>query len=128
MSGDWKDSVARRPLLAALGALAGIGIVGGTVYEVSERWGGGAPRGPYGDLLAGLGDQNNAAIVGRAVLADASSFQARIVAESLRQMIGRKPLADVLVQDAVQGRIVETQGWVLPQTLTQLCALAGKAS
>jgi hypothetical protein len=128
MSGDWKESVARRPLLAALGALAGIGVAGGTVYEVSGLLGGGTPQGPYGDLLAGLGDRNDAAMVGRAVLADAPSFQAHKAAESLRRAIGQKPLAEVLLREAVQGRIVETQGWVLPQTLTLLCALAAKAS
>lgn len=127
MSGNWKTSVARRPLLAALGALAGIGIVGGAIYEAPHLLDVGAPRGPYGGLLAGLGDQKNAAAVGRAVLADASPFQSK-TAENLRQRIGQRPLAEVLTEDAVQGRIIETQGWVLPQTLTDLCALAAKAS
>lgn len=128
MSEGWKDGVSRRPLLAALGALAGISIIAGGIYEASELLGGTTPRGPYGDLMAGLGDHNSAAIVGRSVLRDTPSFQVRAAAESLRQAIGRKPLAEVLLQDAVQGRIVETQGWVLPRTLTQLCALAAKGS
>lgn len=128
MSGGWKESIARRPLLAALGALAGIGVVGGAVYEASGFLGGGAPPGPYDDLLAGLGDRAAAAMVGRAVLAGVPSFQAHKAAEDLRQTIRQKPLAEVLLQEAVQGRIIETQGWVLPQTLGQLCALAAKAS
>lgn len=128
MSGDWTGSVARRPLLAALGALAGIGIVGGAVYEAVEHRGGTTSQDPYGDLLSGLGDQSKAAIVGRAVLAGAPNFRAPAVAASLRQTIGQKPLAELLMQEAVQGRIAETQGWVLPQALTQLCALAAKAS
>jgi hypothetical protein len=34
----------------------------------------------------------------------------------------------VLTEDAVQGRITETQGWVLPATLAGLCALSAKVS
>lgn len=128
MSESWKTSVARRPLLAALGALAGMGVAGGAFYEASGLLGWGASRGPYGDLLAGLGDQNKAAMVGRAVLANVHSFQPTKVAESLHQAIGRTPLAAILMQDAIQGRIVETQGWVLPQTLAQLCGLAAQAA
>lgn len=127
MSESWKASVARRPLLAALGGLAGIGIVGSAVYEVSGLMGTRAAHGPYGDLLANLGDKNNATVVGKAVLAGESSFQPAKVAESLRRTLRDRTLSDVLVAEAVQNRVVETQGWVLPETLTGLCALTAVA-
>jgi hypothetical protein len=37
-------------------------------------------------------------------------------------------LAGVVSADLAQGRMDEVRGWLLPQTLTQLCALAAKAS
>jgi hypothetical protein len=126
MSKSWKASVARRPLLAALGGLAGIGIVGSAVYEVSGLMGTRAAHGPYGDLLANLGDKSDATVVGKAVLAG-ESFQPAKVAERLRRTLRDRTLSDVLVAEAVQNRVVETQGWVLPETLTGLCALTAVA-
>jgi hypothetical protein len=126
MSEGWKDGVSRRPLLAVLGAVVGLGVAGGAVYEVSRLLGPRAP-GVLGDLLFGLGDRKDAVLIGKAVLAGDRAASAD-KAGSLRRALGQKPLAEVLVQDAVQGRIVETQGWVLPQTLAELCALAAKAS
>jgi hypothetical protein len=126
MSEGWKHGISRRPLLAVLGAVAGFGAVGGGAYEISKLLG---PRavGVLGDMLVALGDRKDAVLVGKAVLASRGVGSAN-EAGSLRRALGQKPLAEVLVQDAVQGRIVETQGWVLPQTLAELCALAAKAS
>lgn len=128
MSEGWKDSVARRPLLAALGALVGIGAAGGALYEASGVLGLGRKSSAYEDILAGLQDREDAAKVGHAVLAGDPQFHAGHIARALRARIGKRSLSETLTQDAVQGRIVETQGWVLPETLTQLCALAAKAS
>ncbi|HEX7726170.1 MAG TPA: hypothetical protein VF410_06415 [Rhizomicrobium sp.] len=126
MTERWKEGVARRPLLAAIGAVAGIGAISGALYEASgllNPW-----RGAYGDLLAGLGNRADAILIGKAVLAENKGLAAKSDAKGLREAIGHRPLAEVLTQDAVQGRIVETQGWVLPETLTRLCALAAQAS
>jgi hypothetical protein len=125
MSEGWKDGVSRRPLLAILGAVVGLGVAGGAAYEVSKLLGPRVP-GVLGDLLVGLGDRKDAILIGNAVLAGDKAASADATG-NLRRALGQKPLAELLVQDAVQGRIVETQGWVLPQTLTQLCALAAKA-
>jgi len=126
MSEGWKDGVSRRPLLAILGAVVGLGAAGGAVYEVSKLLGPRAP-GVLGDMLAGLGNREDAVLIGKAVLAgDKASSMGE--AGSLRRKLGEKPLSEVLVEDAVQGRVVETQGWVLPETVTQLCALAAKAA
>lgn len=124
MSEDWKTTLSRRPLLAALGALVGIGIVGGAVYEGGHVLFHSTPKGPYGDLLVGLGDADTAARVGRAALAGMPGFQASAVASRLRSRLAGKPLSAVLVQDAAEGRIDEVEDWVLPRTLTELCALA----
>lgn len=126
MSEGWKDGVSRRPLLAVLGAVVGLGAAGGAAYEVSRLLGPRAP-GALDDLLAGLGNREDAVMIGKAVLAGGNAVPSH-EAGSLRRRLGEKPLSEILVDDAVQGRVVETQGWVLPETLTQLCALAAKAS
>jgi len=125
MSEGWKNGVSRRPLLAVLGAVVGLGVAGGAAYEVSKLLG---PRalGVPGDMLAVLGNREDAVLIGKAVLA--GNKAAPMGTGSLRRRLGEKPLSAVLVEDAVQGRVVETQGWVLPETLTQLCALAAKAA
>lgn len=125
MSERWKDGVSRRPLLAVLGTVVGLGVAGGAVYEVFKLLG---PRaaGTLGDLLAGLEDRNDAILIGKAVLAVRKAAPAG-EAGRLRRRLGERALPEILVEDAVQGRIVEIQGWVFPQTLTELCALAAKA-
>jgi hypothetical protein len=109
-----------------MGAVVGLGVAGGAVYEVSHLLGPRAP-GVLGDLLFGLGDRQDAVLIGKAVLAGGKTEPAD-EADKLRRALGQKPLSEVLVDDAVQGRVVETQGWVLPETLTRLCALAAQAS
>lgn len=127
MSDDWKGAVARRPLLTALGALLGIGAVGGITYEASGLLGLRTHRGAYDDLISCLPDRDDAVTVGRAVLAGDRAFQEQEVVRDLRLKMGQRPLSAVLSEDMVQGRVVETEGWVLPETLAELCALAARA-
>ena len=42
----------------------------------------------------------------------------------LRQRFERRTLVQVTSADIEEGRITEAGGWVLPQSLAQLCALA----
>lgn len=127
MSDDGKGAVARRPILAALGALVGIGAVG-TTYGVFSLLGPSAHKGAYEDLISLLPDRDNAAVLGRAVLAGDKVSAMPEMAHNLRRKIGQRPLSSVLSEDVAQGRVVETAGWVLPETLARLCALAAKAA
>jgi hypothetical protein len=83
---------------------------------------------PYDDLLRLLDDRDADAQLGEAVLADRGDFDADAVAEELRARLAGRPLSDVMREDAQQGRVTEADGWVLPETLALLCALAAKAS
>lgn len=125
MSGDCNGTVARRPLLAALGAVAGIGVAGGLLYEGAgffrHRY-----TGPYAGLFSGLGNVETAAIVGREVLAQTAAFDPKKTARELYDTIGHRPLAAILSREAARGEVVEVHGWVLPETLARLCALAAK--
>jgi hypothetical protein len=126
MSESWKDAVSRRLLLAALGAILGLGVIGGVAYEVPalvrRRF---APS-AYDDLLAGLGERDAANRLGVAVLEEAEVFEPARVARQLRHRIDQRPLQTVLASDLEEGRIVETEGWVLPETLALLCGLSAK--
>jgi hypothetical protein len=124
MSG-WKDGVSRRPLLAALGAIVGIGVVAGGSYEIAH-WQ--RRTGRYEALLAVLPDRDAAIIVGRAVLAGAKSFDAHAIAAGLKPLLAKTSLAGFAAGDAAQGRITEVRGWVFPVALAQLCALAAAES
>jgi hypothetical protein len=117
MSEHWKAHISRRPLLGALAALAGAVVAGGAIYEGVHVW-----HGARRDLLASLGSREQVDLVGKAVLADMPEFRATNV-KALRHAISSSSLEALSVADAMQGRIVEAQGWVLPETLARLCAV-----
>jgi hypothetical protein len=122
MSGDFP----RRPFLIGLGALVGAGLVGGALYE-SGVFGHHlrSARG-YEDLLSGLDDRDVANRLGDAVLGEAETFEAPRIAHELRKRIANRPLSVVLAEDLAEDRVVETKGWVLPETLALLCGLSAK--
>ncbi len=126
MSESWKDTVARRPLLAALGAILGLGVIGGVAYEVPTLMRRRFAPSAYDDLLAGLGDRDASNRLGVAVLEEAEVFEPVRVARQLRHRMGHKPLQTVLAADLEEGRTLETGGWVLPETLALLCGLSAK--
>ncbi len=120
------QDIPRRPLLIALGAVVGLGVVGGGLYE-SGLLGRHAhfARG-YEDLLSGLADRDAANRVGDAVVAEADTFETGTIAHELRKHIAHRPLAAVLAADLAEDRVIETKGWVLPETLALLCGLSAK--
>ena len=82
---------------------------------------------PYDDLLGLLEDRDAAAQIGETLLAEFDDFDPKTAADDLRARINKRPLSSVLVDDAGEDRVVEAGGWVLPETLGLLCALAAKA-
>ena len=103
-------------------------VLAGAAYEgqrlLRKRY---APS-PYDDLLALLDDRDADAQIGEAVLADIDDFDAKTVSASVRARLAHRSLAKVVVADATEGRLLEANGWVLPETLALLCALAAKAA
>jgi hypothetical protein len=82
----------------------------------------------YDDLLARLDDRDADAQIGEAVLANVKDFNAKTVAADVRARLEHDTLAQVASRDAVEGRLLEANGWVMPETLGLLCALAAKAA
>ncbi len=77
---------------------------------------------PYDDVLSALADRGQAARLGALVL-DAPAPQT--LASQLRVAI--KPgLAAAAKADAANGRLTEVGGWVIPESVALLSALAAK--
>ena len=118
--------IARRPLLIALGAIAGAGVVGGGLYESGLLGRHFHSAAGYEDLLSGLSDREAATRLGNAVLGETETFETVRIAQNLRKHIAHRPLAAVLADDLTQDRVVEAGGWILPETLALLCGLSAK--
>ncbi len=119
-----KTGIARRPLLTSALGIAGLAIIGGGVYESIHDTARRYPRTPYDDLLDKLADRESAKALGKQILTGA--FDPKATAATLRAKLKEKELADVLEADITNDATVELRGWVIPQTLAELCALAAK--
>jgi hypothetical protein len=112
-----RTMVAGGSIAAALGATA----LGLTLPRwLGRRY---APT-PYDDLLEALVDRDEAARVGAVARASLQTFSARAAARELRQRFEQRNLVEVVDADIKQGRMAEVGGWVLPDSLAQLCTLA----
>lgn len=117
--------ITRRRALIAGGGIVAVAAAGvGGRMLLRKRY---APS-PYDDLLDLLEDRDAAAQIGETVLAEVEEFEPKTLADELRTRIAKRPLAVVMAEDATEGRVVEGGGWVLPETLGLLCALAAKAA
>jgi hypothetical protein len=121
-------SIPRRTLLAGGLAVLGLGAAALLAFKVPALLGPHYAPTPFDDLLSQLPDRENATRLGQAVLARQKNFDARNTASLLRARLKNRPLGDVLSAELQQGRVVEVRGWILPETMTTLCALAAKAA
>lgn len=112
----------RQSIYGGIAAVAGLGL--GGRYLLRKRY---APS-PYDDLIALVDDRDAAAQIGETVLAEVEEFEPVTMADTLRARIHGRPLAQVLAEDVSEARLVEANGWVLPETLGLICALAAKAT
>lgn len=84
------------------------------------------PPTPYDDVLGQLIDRDAAARLGPAALSALPGFAPAAAAARLRVLLGNHGLAAAAGADASAGRIVEARGWLLPQSVALLSALAAK--
>lgn len=111
----------RRALLAGLAAASAVVAAG--LYRFTDIFGKHYPSTPYDDLLTHLEDREQAAKLGAAVRGapGAPALAARLRAG----MTGG--LAAAAEADIAAGRLTEVQGWLLPQSVALLAALAAKS-
>ena len=114
----------RQTLMLGGGVVLVAGAGFGRRFLLRKRY---APS-PYDDLLTQLDDRDAAAQIGETVIAEVEDFEPEAEAAKLRQRIAGRPLSAVSVEDASVARLVEAGGWVLPETLGLICALAAKAA
>jgi hypothetical protein len=124
MSGN--TGTTRRSVLTGILALAGVAAIGGGIYEFLLNKARHYPRTAYDDLLYKLPDRESAKALGTQILATDTTFDPERTAAALRATLKDKELASALQSDIHSNAIVELRGWVLPQTLADLCALAAK--
>jgi len=113
------------------GALGALVVAGVAMLEVprllpnlfTRRY----PPSPYDDLFARLPDRENAARLGTVVLRGRAKTDPGTIAQTLREKIGGHSLASAMADDVAENRLVEAQGWLLPESLADLCALAATA-
>jgi hypothetical protein len=111
-------------MLMGVFGLAGIVLLGDLVFEVPRLLTRRYPPSPYDDLLSQLGDRESAARLGKAVLATEPHFNGGSAAQALRQSAAKGSLRTGIDGDLASGRVVEIHGWLLPQTLVTVSAIA----
>ena len=111
----------RRTLIGGVVA-AGAAVAAG-IYRFTDLFVKHYPPTPYDDLLGQLTDREQAAKLGAKapLTSDAQSQAAR-----LRASLQGRDLADAANADIAAGRMMEVDGWLLPQTLVWLSALVAK--
>lgn len=110
----------RRSLIAGAGVAATAVAAG--LYRFTDLFVKHYPPTPYDDVLEKVVDRNYAARLG-AVVKDAPD--AATLAARLRKAMPGTPEAAALA-DVAAGRLVEVDGWLLPQTVVWMAALAAK--
>lgn len=112
----------RRSLIA--GVAAASAAVAAGLYRFTDLFVKHYASTPYDDVLATLADREQAARFGASV---AGAPDANGLAAKLRPMLKSVGLTAAAKADVTAGRVIEVDGWVVPQSVALLSALAAKA-
>jgi hypothetical protein len=113
----------KRRTLIASAAAASTALAAG-LYRFTDLFAKHYAPTPYDDVLAALQDREQAVKLG-ALVSDAPAPQA--LAMKLRATLKPQGLTAAAKADAVAGRLSEVGGWVVPESVALLSALAAKA-
>lgn len=109
--------------LLGLGAMAAA-----SLYRFTDIFVKHYPPTPFDDVLARLDDREQAAKLGTAALKGQPDFDTEASAQRLRAALEHGNFREVVLADAETGRVQLVQGWVLPQSVVVLSAIAAKVS
>jgi len=113
--------LSRRTLTIGGIAAAGAALVAGAVYELPRLFKHRA-KGGHAELVDLLDDPDQAAVVGRAVHGE------ELAEGDLKKRLAGRTLPAVMVEDCARiDRMAEAGGWVIPNTLAELCILAARS-
>ena len=128
MSPSARAQIARRQLLKGLAGVGGLAMAGTPpFFEAPKLFAPHHPHSPYDDLIAQVPDRDSAARIGAAYLAGHRNLDPAATAGKLRQQLASHSFATVLESDLAGAHMGEARGWVLPEALLAICALAAKA-
>lgn len=113
---------ARRGLLAGFAA-AGVAMAAG-LYRFTDLFVKHYPPTPYDDVLSALADREQAARFGASV---PGTPDAKALAEQLRPMLKPGGLDATVKADIDADRLTEVGGWIVPESVALLSALAAKS-
>jgi len=111
----------RRDVIAGLVA-AGAALTAG-LYRFTDLFVKHYPPTPYDDVLTALVDRAQAARLGAKVPGE---LEPAALAARLRASLKSDGLAAAAQSDIAAGRMMEVDGWLLPQSVALLAALASK--
>ena len=111
----------RRGLIAGV-ATAGAAVAAG-LYRFTDLFVKHYPPTPYDDVLEALVDREQAARFGASV---PGTMDATGLAEKLRPVLKSGGLGEAADADIAADRLVEVGGWVVPESVALLSALAAK--
>jgi len=123
---SWTTKIARRPLLAGLVGVLGLGIAGGLLYEVPRLAHRRYPRTKFDDLLSQLDDRDSAAKLGATYIAQEPGFDAGAAAVALRHGPGNGSLPRAIDADIAQAHLASVHGWLVPESLALVAGIAAK--
>ena len=84
-------------------------------------------RSLYDDVLSKLADRESAEAFGRVAMKDAPGAAAAVAA-LLRQRLSASNLRSVALAELSQGHVFVAGGWVVPESVALICALAARES
>jgi len=116
-----QGSPSRRTLIAGVTA-AGTAVAAG-LYRFTDLFVKHYPPTPYDDVLGVVVDREEAARLG-ALVQDAPGASA--LAAKLRPILKPNGLSGAVASDIAAGRLTEIEGWVVPESVALLSALAAK--
>ena len=110
----------RRGLIAGAALLVAGGVALGWKKIFARHY----PPTPYDDVLARLDDREWAARFGATVRMAMPGFAPAAGAARLRTLLGQEGLAPAAARDLAAGRVVEAGGWIVPECVALIAALA----
>jgi hypothetical protein len=114
----------KRRVVIGAAAAAGAAVAAG-LYRFTDLFVKHYPPTPYDDVLAALVDREEAARLGALV---GNAPAPAVLAARLRASLKPNGLAGAAQSDIASGRLTEVGGWVVPESVALLSALAAKAA
>jgi hypothetical protein len=117
----------RRMLLLGSGAVLATAAGGALAWKL-RLFGPHYPPTPYDDVLNRLDDREWARKFGVQAMKTLPPASADATAARLRSLLGAGTLQQAAARDAEEGRLTEAAGWLVPESVALMAALAARTN